>query len=512
MRQRPHQEQPRPSPGAAVSGRLTGNETVLLIALCLVALLLRLRVGIDGNNLIHPDETFDYLEQGFRLAFGYGTQVWTYEDGVRSYVFPGLLAAVMKLGALFGPRPAAPLNAVAVFMSLLSLSIVVTAFLWGRRVAGTLGAAITGSIAAVWFELIYFAPHALSEVIATDFLVVATYLCPDWASAPASKWRWRWLGICLGLTFVFRIQLAPAILVIGLWLLARQGWRVALHVSVFAAIPVIATGMLDWATYSYPFQSFILNFWANTFGGVASHYGTEPFYYLIDLEIHYQTGLFALVILACVVAGMRLPLVLAIAASICVAHSLIGHKEYRFIYPALPFIFVLAGVATSQLVQAIGSQAPGSAQAGLAVLLIALWSFASWAQGMEGPFRREWLRSSGMLAAARFIAARPDVCGIGYYNSPDAPAGMVHLNHNVPMIGDTTPEQFERDFRSFNVVIAADDKLPPGDAFTLDRCWENGFNEASYNRRMPHVCVLTRPAQCEPGAVGQPDPNRPRGW
>jgi phosphatidylinositol glycan class B len=485
---------------------------VLLAGICLVALLLRLRVGIGSHYLIHPDETFDYLEQGFRLAFGYGTQVWTYEDGVRSYIFPALLAAVMKLGALFGARPAAPLDAVAVFMSLLSLSIVVTAFLWGRRAAGIIGAGITGSLAAVWFELIYFAPHALSEVVATNFLVVAAYLCPDQAHATTSAWRWRWLGACLGMTFIFRIQLAPAILVIGLWLLAKHGWRTALHVSVVAAIPVIAAGMLDWATYRYPFQSFILNFWANTVGGVASHYGTEPFYYLIDLEIHYQTGIFALVVLGCIVAGLRLPLVLAIAATIVVTHSLIGHKEYRFIYPALPFVFVLVGVATAQLIQRITPQARHTTQYGIATLLVLLWSFASWAQSMEGPFRREWFRNSGELAAARFIAALPNVCGIAFYNIPDAPPGKVQLNHDVPVFGLTQPEQFDKDYRSFNVVIAPDDNLPPGHAFTLDHCWEDGFNEASYNRRQPHVCVLTRPAECVPGAIANPDPNRPPGW
>jgi phosphatidylinositol glycan class B len=269
--------------------RMPQTQQIMLAAICLVALLLRLRVGINTTYLIHPDEMFDYLEQGFRLAFGYGTQTWTYQDGLRSYLFPALLALPMKLGSLLGPAPGSVLNAAAVFMSLMSLSVVVVAFLWGRRTAGTIGAGVTGCLAAVWFELIYFAPHALSEVMATNFLVVAAYLCPDQARMPPSAWRLRWLGVCLGLTIVIRIQLAPAVLVILLWLLIRHPWRTVLRVAMAAALPVLAAGMLDWVTYSYPFQSLFLNFWANIVGGVAHYYGgVQPFYYLVDMEIHYQ--------------------------------------------------------------------------------------------------------------------------------------------------------------------------------------------------------------------------------
>jgi hypothetical protein len=488
-------------------------QQAMLAAICAAALLLRLRVGLNTTYLIHPDEVFDYLEQGFRLAFGYGTESWTYQDGMRSYLFPALLAVAMKLGSLFGPAPASLLNAVAVLMSLMSLSVVVVAFLWGRRTGGTIGAAVTGSLAAVWFELIYFAPHAMSEVVATDFLVVAAYLCPERPGAPRSTWRLRWLGVCLGLTIVLRVQLTPAVLVIVLWLLARHPRRLALHVCSAAAVPILLAGMLDWGTYNYPFQSLFLNIWANIFGGVARYFGgVQPFWYLADMEIHYQTGMFAIIALTCAVAGWRLPLLLAIPAAIVASHSLIGHKEYRFIYPALPFVFVLAGVATADLARRL---APGDRPAvgqGLAALFILVWSFASWAQAIEGPFRREWLRGSGQLAAARFIAGLPDICGLGGYASPAGLPGLVLINHDVPIVFQSTPKTFAADARSFNVVLAADDNLPPGSDFTLAGCWSNGFNEASFNQRMPRVCVLTRPGGCRPGAAADQGLPRPPGW
>jgi len=484
----------------------------LLALICGLALLLRLWVGFSVHYLIHPDETYDYLEQGFRLAYGFGAQVWTYQDGVRSYVFPAILAAVIRLGASIGQPPADYLDAVALVMSVLSLSVVAAAFVWGERSAGLLGAIITASVAATWFELIYFAPHPLSEVMSANFLVVAACLCPAAKAASPSSLRCAGLGLCLGMAFVFRIQLAPAILIIAIWLLWHHGWQNTLRVAIAASIPVIATGLLDWITYRYPFQSFWLNFYANTFAGVATYYGTEPFYHLADLEIHYQGAWFFLIVTACAVAGRRQPLLLAIATVIALTHSLIGHQEYRFIYPALPFVFVLAGLATTELVTRLVPPTHYRGRYVLGGFLIMLWGLASWAQATEGPFRREWFRSRGELSAARFIATLPGVCGIAGYRSPAALPGKVQLNQDVPVYSLTRSDHFAQYTASFNVVIAGDDSLPAGNVFTLRKCWANGFNEASYNRRMPSVCVLTRPGMCVPGALSDPDGGRPPGW
>jgi GPI mannosyltransferase 3 len=484
---------------------------ISLLGICLLALLLRLWVGIHSHYLIHPDEIFDYLEQGFRLAFGYGTQAWTYEDGVRSYLFPAIIAAVMRLGALFGPAPGYPIGAVFIFMSLLSTSVVAVAFMWGWRMAGRPGAWVTAGISTIWFELIYFAPHAMSEVIATDFLVVAVCLYPLSRDRCPTRARLWWLGICLGLTIVFRLQLLPAALVIGAWLIAQHGWRVASQVAMIMAIPVMGVGLLDWVTYDYPFQSFILNIWANTAGGAASYYGRQPFYYFLDLETHYLGGILGLIAVAGIVGGIRIPLLLAIPISILAAHSLIGHKEYRFIYPALPFVFVLTGIATTRLITLLAPERR-SAQYGLAALFMALWSFASLAQAIEGPFRREWFRESGTLAAARFIAALPDVCGIGTYVPPAALPGNVLIAHDVPIYFNTSPQTFSADSRAFNVLITAEDQMPPDNAFELAGCWANGFNEGSLNVRKPAACVLTRHGICQGGAITAPVLPRPPGW
>jgi hypothetical protein len=497
-------------------------DLALLGLLLVLAFALRLRVGIDSTYIVHPDETFDYLEQGFRLVFGYGSFTWTYQHGLRSYVFPAILAGLFKLGVLLDLRPGAQLNMIAGFMSLLSLSIVACAFVWGHRVASTLGALLAGFLGATWFELVHFAPKTLQEVLATNVLVIAACLCPDRLprrpggadGTPMSRRRLVWLAICLGLTAALRVQLAPAALVIGLWMLWHDPRRALLLVLPISALPVLAFGLLDWATYSYPFQSFILNVWANTAGGVSAYYSRQPFYALLNVQAHYQGGgAFVAIGLLALAGAFRLPLPALIAASVYGAHALIGHKEYRFIYPAMPLVMVLAGIGTAMLVDLVRRQLPRLVTPALVGGALAAWGFVSLHAATDGPFRREWHRASGMIEAARHIAARPQVCGVGGYGIAwSALPGYVRLRHDVPMHIVSTPARFAEDAVSFDVVIAPDDNLPPEGIFTLSRCWDNGWNEASQNQRRPRICVLERSGPCRPGAINDVDRDRPPGW
>ena len=68
---------------------------------------LALRVGNVWTQLyvVFSDETFQYFEQGHRLAFGSGVLPWEFQDGIRSWLLPGLLAGLMRLTATFSDDP-----------------------------------------------------------------------------------------------------------------------------------------------------------------------------------------------------------------------------------------------------------------------------------------------------------------------------------------------------------------------------------------------------------------------
>ncbi|HEX5327780.1 MAG TPA: hypothetical protein VFW75_14015, partial [Acetobacteraceae bacterium] len=335
---------------------------------------------------------------------------------------------------------------------------------------------------------------------ATNFLVLA---CLLGSIEAAADWGWRNLcaGACLAIAVFVRVQLAPAAVVLMLWVIWQRGTRRALPVIVAFAATIIVLGVSDCITYRYPFQSLAVDIIANTVGGISSGFSMSPPYYYADLELHYDGGFAILMLIGCLWGGWRMPLLLLEAAAIVLPHSLLPHKEYRFIYPALPFVLTLAGIATADLIELVVRDRPFQIRPVAAVIAVLLWTGASWAQAADGPFHREWFRGSGEIAASRWIAGLRAVCGIAAYEvHASALAGFVRYHHDVPVLYISNPGHLQSAWRSFNVVIAMDDNLPASVPFRLDKCWQNGFNEASTNRRMPAVCVLRRGGTCQPGA------------
>src|SRR6185437_12036946 len=103
----------------------------------------------------------------------------------------------------------------------------------------------------------------------------------------------------LGLALYQRVQIAPAIAVIGLWLLVRDGWRPGLWLVAGALLPFACLGLLDGITYHYPFQSIALYLWTNIGAGVSDYYGRQPTWYFLSLEASYQAGAAGMLLLTC---------------------------------------------------------------------------------------------------------------------------------------------------------------------------------------------------------------------
>src|SRR3954471_24350465 len=144
---------------------------------CLLVLAAGLRIWVANfqPNMIWADEVYQVVEPAHRLVYGTGLIAWEYVVGMRSWIFPGAIAAVLWLGRLFGSDPAFKLIPVQLFMVLSSLVPVGVAYRWGERLDGLRGGLIVGGFVAVWVDLLYFAPHPLSDVIAGDVLMAGLY-------------------------------------------------------------------------------------------------------------------------------------------------------------------------------------------------------------------------------------------------------------------------------------------------------------------------------------------------
>ncbi|MDE1884164.1 MAG: mannosyltransferase [Rhodospirillales bacterium] len=314
------------------------------LAVCLaLALAFRLPVALFDNNFVAPDEIMQYLGQAHRLVYHSGPIPWEFQVGLRSWLIPGFLAGPVWLAKALGSSPHAGIVLVKALLCFCSLSIVWSGFQWGWIYHGLRGACIAGGLVAVWPDLWLMAPHALEEALSAYTLVPAAYFASQARQGGATRHVLA-AGFLLGLTFVLREQLAPAIAIIGIYLCWRDMRFWLLGVGM-ACVPVLLAGGLDWLTWGQPFRSFWLNVYLNAVVGIsAGTFGAVPatFYPLMLLA----DGLWSMAaVFVFTLRSTRALRFVVIAALVTIAeHSLIPHKEFRFIFPAIALIVPLVGL------------------------------------------------------------------------------------------------------------------------------------------------------------------------
>lgn len=388
-----------------------------LAALLLAAFVLRFGVFYLVPNVHWPDEIYQVMEPAHRLVFGNGILSWEWVVGIRSWLLPGIAAALMELGRNLGDSPTDVNLPVEIALALAGIVPVACAYGWGRRFEGRVGGFIAGGVTAIWVDLVYMSGHPLTEVVAADCLPAALYLGLPAGGVTRSRPRLFGAGILLGLTFALRFHLAPglAVAALGICGVRNSGprWRALI---AGAAVPVLVLGVLDWVTLGTPFQSVWLNIWVNIGLGVSSEAGREPFLTLwtLPLEIWGVAG-FAIVLITAIQGARRLPVPIYVAAAIVAFHSLIPHKEYRFSYPALPLLIILSGLGTAELVRAAVPHLPrpGAAAPLLAALTLLLWSGLSYTIADSAIFKIPWTRERAQIAAFDAVTHRADACGLG---------------------------------------------------------------------------------------------------
>ncbi len=342
-----------------------------------LAFALRVIVAFSFQNVIVPDEIYQFLEQAHRLVFGQGVVPWEYQVGLRNWAIPLALAGPMALVKLFTPDPLPGLLLIRLLLCIASLGIVWTGIGWGARFGGVRGAWIAGLFTAVWPDLWLMAPHALEETLAADLLVPAVYLI-----STGERGYVKWAALLLGAVFTLRLQLAPAVAIGGIVLCGRdpKRWLVALPI---AAMPVLVAGLLDWFTWGQPFRSFWLNIYLNVVLGVAAkEFGASPpgyFFFMLGLAWLWTLPVF-LILAWRGARQIRLPAILAVV--ILLTHIVIAHKEVRFIFPAVACAVPLAGVGLAAVTARLQMTLP---RLGLALALLAgplcspwLWFMLNW--------------------------------------------------------------------------------------------------------------------------------------
>ncbi len=423
-----------------------------LLAILLLALCLRL-VFVAIPSYHHPDEVFQYLEQAHRLLTGVGVLPWEYRDGIRHWLLPLLLVPPMWLADSLG---FGEVEAARIFAVLVSLLIVVSFYQIGRAFSA-LHALVLGFIGATWFELVYFGSHTLSESFSLALFFPAAALLMNVAQASAK--RIFLAGLLLGFAFLIRFQFGPAFAVLAL-LTCRFDVRRAWLPLIAGGVTALLVGAgIDLATGITPFSWLLKNFTANIVQDRAADvFGTSSaIFYFLNLASLWQTSVLLFIPLS-LYGARRYPALYVAAIVHLLLHSLIGHKEYRFVILSTSVFVLFAGVGFVDLLEHV-TRSWTAFQRKLAVAATLLfWLGTSVMLGATGSFRPQWTNFYTSLSAVKAARSVPGLCGVGIYDlSFYLTGGYAYLDRNVPIYqfehGDSDGS-FTRAQKAFNVVVA----------------------------------------------------------
>ena len=470
-----------------MQGQSITRNTWLCIALVVIAGLAARALAFAPFDISHADELMQYLEQGQRLATGHGIVPWEYRYGARNEILPQLLAVPFWLGAKFAPGTLAGMLAARWLFLAVCLLALPAAWRLGALTSRTHALAAL-FVAALWYESVLFSTLLLSEVLAAALIGLAAALLL--AAAP-SRAALRWAGLLLGLGIIVRLQYAPFVAVLALARL-RTDWR-AWGQLLLGGMAALALGVLsDLAAGQVPLRWIWVNLSYNMGQGRAARFGAAgPLEYLWQLLDHLGPAAPLILAGALLSPARYRPLVLALLANL-LFHSLIAHKEYRFVWLSVWSITVLAGIASVSLAQALAARRGRELSlAGLA-LLGALWLAASFAAQAQSGGARTLRGGAPIPLAANAAAARPQTCGIALPDQWRAHLVPALLPRAVPLY--VAPAEVMRQGQPLpaGLVSAADvlifPRLPSG---------APGYRELTCRANaVLKACVYVRPGGC----------------
>ena len=386
---------------------------------------------------MHPDEIMQYLEPAHKAVFGSGVIYWEYEYGARSWLVPGLVAAILwALDTVGLGVPWVYVYAVKLVFCALSLFVPWGCYHFARHMLGEQSARLALTATCLWPYLVVMAHKPFTEFVATSLLFATLGLaCRPWASGRLGAFAF---GGLLALVSAVRMQYLPlaGILWLARAMASRMPWVMA---SVAGGILVlIAVGILEHFTWGFPFQSYYLNILINQ--------EFDRFRDPQELHFYFSRLLFAtaggaLVMLYSFVRHTKRHLLIVIIVALTLAlHMAQAHKELRFVYVLLPLALIVAcdqlSMWSKSLPRIFSLRVIATASSIFLVMVATNTIDDEWlhdAASRERGDVKYLFRQNNIFDVYLELAKRNDIQGLlhrgdPYFNTP----GYYYLHHDIP--------------------------------------------------------------------------------
>ncbi|XP_034536330.1 GPI mannosyltransferase 3 [Notolabrus celidotus] len=327
------------------------NDGVLRARVVVFCVLLRLINCFLVQTSFVPDEYWQSLEVSHRMVFKYGYLTWEWKEGLRGFSYPLLFACIYKI--LYS------INYDSVFL-----------LIWLPRIIQAVLAAFADikffyliqtlqspDVAkwtffchlCSWFSW-FCCTRTLSNSMETTLTCLALFYFPLPESKTHSSKKYLTL---VALAVIIR----PTALIVWFPLLMyhfcqeEDKLRLITHNYIpLGAVAVVLSTVIDCIFYEKLtlVQFNFLKF--NIFHGVADFYGSHPWHWYLTQGFPVVIGPhLPLFLHGCSLAFKKYKILLVSIVWTVLVYSLLPHKEFRFIYPVLPFCMFFCGISLARL-------------------------------------------------------------------------------------------------------------------------------------------------------------------
>ncbi|OFZ16539.1 MAG: hypothetical protein A2X86_12140 [Bdellovibrionales bacterium GWA2_49_15] len=291
---------------------------------------------------------------------------WEFPVQIRSWAQPYFYVAIAKI---YGQLGAANPFILATLFRLSSSLLALTALFWFMRTTTTLfekdaDKKLSLSLFPFIWYLPFFHARTSTENFSSSLTLFAIagliYLHKKTVRVCLLPFI---IGLCMAFAFYFRLQMATSLLpaLIPFVFFQKQQWKTAIIIIAGGLCGLGLNVLIDYQGYGNWVFSPWNNVYQNVFKGMASSFGTDPFYTYFSKSFLRGIPPISLFFLAipliywfkrpkCILTWVSLPFLMA--------HSCLAHKELRFIFflgqliPPMAPIFVawcksLPGIRTS---------------------------------------------------------------------------------------------------------------------------------------------------------------------
>jgi GPI mannosyltransferase 3 len=255
--------------------------------LLLSCFLLRLINCLLTKTWFVPDEFWQSHEVAHHLAFNYGYLTWEWRVGIRSYVYPLLIASIYKLlQFLHLDNTIAFILIPSIFHTFLTAFGDVLLYLYAQRVYKSREFASKVLLCRLmsWLTM-YFASRSLTNCLEEFFTIFCIYLMSNIRNGDKNTfWSFHFFAF---LSFVIRATAAINLIPIYFYSFFVQCDNKSLKLKFFTQFIIIGllTLVYNVAIDSYFHGSFLITAYNflhyNVFHNVASHYGTHPWHWYL---------------------------------------------------------------------------------------------------------------------------------------------------------------------------------------------------------------------------------------